>query len=954
MSAPAGIPVTERILVVDDVAEMRALLRRVLASGGYRVDVAATLAEARALDPGSYAGVLIDDHLGLERGTDLIEELCAADPGAARRCLVVTGQGATIRADGVAVLAKPFKPADLLDAVSTLCRPGAVGAPGGSPGPDPGQAATGGSPGPDPGQAAAATGASPGPDRGEARPAPQPPEATRPTAPDGPSAWRLLAITRRLRDRERRDLADFLHDGPIQNLTAATLEMQLLRRPEVGERVDAALGQLSLAADALHRLVDEDSAFLQPEASLADTLRRRTAWLLAEPLVVEADGASAALAPGEVAAVADMVEMMLLGAVPTGRRLQARVSVHAGSPADRRTTPGTRDGGTPPPGTTPGTGDPGARRPDGDRLIRLGLALTPAARDDQPIGDPGSARAALRELAAALQATPEARFEVRHWQVGLAVWTGHLPRFADQRFAGLLEAAPDAMVCVAVGGRIVLANAQAERLFGYPRGELVGRPVELLVPDAVRSQHRRHRAGYLADPQPRPMGVGLELAARRRDGSTFPADVSLSAVDTDEGLLVTVAVRDLTERLAVQAEHERLKAEAARDNLEHGKQQAQRLESLGQLAGGVAHDFNNLLAVISSYAAFVREEVAKDPSRISAQAVREDIDQVDRAAQRAAGLTHQLLAFARREVLQPHVLHLNEVIVDLTELLTRTLGEQVELITRLADDLGPVEGDRGQVEQILVNLAVNARDAMPMGGTLVIETANTQVRDASMAGHTGIQPGQYVQVKVSDTGAGIPRDLLDRAFEPFFTTKPEGERPGLGLATVYGLVKQAGGDVRIDSGPRVGTTLTVLLPICDSAGLPEPPPPRPPERGQGETVLLVEDEPAMREMARRMLHRNGYRVLAAASGQAALDLVAGQQGPIDVLLTDVVMPQMQGKELADRIRALRPGIRVLFMSGYPRGLLGAQGILDSGISLIEKPFPESALLSKMREVLATP
>ena len=429
MAAPMGIQVTDRILVVDDVAEMRALLRRVLASGGYGVDVAATLAEARALDPGSYAGVLIDDHLGKERGTDLIEELRAADPGAARRCLVVTGEGAAIRLEGVAVLAKPFRPAELLDAVRNLCRPGAAAGPGGSTGPDP----------------------------GEARPASLPPEGTRP-APGGPAAWQLLAILRRLRERERRDLADFLHDGPIQELTAATLEMHLLRGPGAGQRVDAALGQLSLAAAALHRLMDEDWAFSQPEASLAGTLRRRTAWLLAEPLVVEADGASSALPPSEVVAVTDMVELMLLGAVPAGRPLRARVLVHAGSPADPRATPGTRDQGTTPPGTAPGTGDPAARprtgHPgagprDGDRLIRLGLILTPAAQDDQPIGDPEPARAALRELAAALQASTDAHFGARRWQVGLAVWMGHLPQLADQRFAGLLEAAwrPTARSC---------------------------------------------------------------------------------------------------------------------------------------------------------------------------------------------------------------------------------------------------------------------------------------------------------------------------------------------------------------------------------------------------------------------------------------------------------------------------------------------------------------------------
>ena len=520
---------------------------------------------------------------------------------------------------------------------------------------------------------------------------------------------------------------------------------------------------------------------------------------------------------------------------------------------------------------------------------------------------------------------------------------------ADARFRGLLEAAPDAMVCVGTDGRIALVNAQTERLFGYGRDELIGQPVETLVPDAVRDAHPGHRAGYLIDPRPRPMGAGMELAGRRRDGTTFPAEISLSAIDTDEGILVTAGVRDVTERLEIQAERERLRAQAERDRMERQLHQSQRLESLGQLAGGVAHDFNNLLGVISNYSSFVGDEVARElPSR-RWQAVHDDIGQVEQAAQRAAGLTHQLLAFARQEVIQPRVLDLNEVVTSVEQLLIRTLGEHVELISDLAEDLESVLADPGQIEQVLINLAVNARDAMPGGGKLIIQTTNTDL-DQPAAGQARLAPGRYVVVKVSDTGTGIPKDVADRVFEPFFSTKPKGEGTGLGLATVYGIIAQAGGNVRIYSEPGLGTVFTILLPVTAQAAA-VPAQRGQPQHGHGETVLVVEDEPAMREVTRRILERNGYHVTAAASGHDALQVVTGQLEHIDLLLTDVVMPRMQGRELADKIRVLRPGIRVAFMSGYTQGLLSQQRVLEPGVYLIEKPFTETTLLAKIREIL---
>jgi len=387
---------------------------------------------------------------------------------------------------------------------------------------------------------------------------------------------------------------------------------------------------------------------------------------------------------------------------------------------------------------------------------------------------------------------------------------------AGARFRGLMDAGPDAMVCVDRDGRIVLVNGQTERLFGYRRDELVGQPVEILVPDQVRGLHPAHRAGYAADPRPRAMGADRQPAGRRRDGSTFQAEVSLAAMGTGEGLLITAVIRDVTERLEIAAEQERLRLQAERDELERHLHQSQRLESLGQLAGGVAHDFNNLLGVISNYAAFVGEEVARQPPDERWQAVRDDIGQVQRAAQQAAGLTHQLLAFARQEMIQPRVLNLNDVVQSVEQLLIRTLGEHIELIADLTAGLPSVLADPGQIEQVLVNLAVNARDAMPQGGKLIIQTASTRIDQGDRTGQGGLPPpGRYVALKVSDTGTGIPKDVLDRVFEPFFSTKPKGEGTGLGLATVHGIITQAGGHVRIYSEPGLGTSLTALLPVTE-------------------------------------------------------------------------------------------------------------------------------------------
>ena len=524
----------------------------------------------------------------------------------------------------------------------------------------------------------------------------------------------------------------------------------------------------------------------------------------------------------------------------------------------------------------------------------------------------------------------------------------------NERLGALLDAAPDAMVAAESDGDIVWVNMQAERLFGYSREELLGRSVEMLVPEHARAAHPEYRRHFLRDPRHRPIGAGMRLAARRKDGSEFPVEISLSAIGTDEGMLVCAAIRDITDRIEAQAEHERLRADAERERREVQAQRAQRLESLGELAGGVAHDFNNLLAAIINFASFVDEEVslaASEPGGERWIAVHRDIEQVTRAAKRASQLTHQLLAFARREVVQPRVLNLNDVIAETEQLLRHTIGEHVDLVSALDPDLWSIVADPGRIEQVLVNLAVNARDAMVGGGMLRIDTGNITV-DADYAfSHPGLEPGRYVRLRVGDSGTGMDRETQRHAFEPFFSTKPKGEGTGLGLATVYGIVTQAGGESTLYSEPGLGTTFSALLPAT-SAGITAK---REAEQATtehgGETILVTEDEDAIREVARRILTRHGHAVLLAEDSARALELLDAFDGEIHLLLTDVVMPGMQGKDLAEKARRHRPGLRVLYMSGYAQPVLASQGTLDTGVVLLEKPFTEQSLLVRVREVL---
>jgi two-component system cell cycle sensor histidine kinase/response regulator CckA len=433
----------------------------------------------------------------------------------------------------------------------------------------------------------------------------------------------------------------------------------------------------------------------------------------------------------------------------------------------------------------------------------------------------------------------------------------------------------------------------------------------------------------------------------------YAHDQSQHAQQRFEGLVdkERSEAQEASNRFQDRTDAERDKARVDKQRLESQLQQSQRLEVLGQLAGGVAHDFNNLLAVILNYAAFVAEELAATPQSESIVAARRDVGQIQRAAERATALTHQLLAFARCEVIKPRVLDLNDIVTDVKQLLDRTIGEDVVLHTDLTTDVWPIFADTGQIEQILVNLAVNARDAMSGGGTLSIGTANVSIDDRGIAGGSPLPAGRYLRLRVGDTGIGMTPEVIAHVFEPFYTTKRDGSGTGLGLATVYGIVAQANGTIDIDSQPGDGTTFTMMFPVTDEVALPIEQAPTYRHVPTGQTVLLVEDEQALREVTERIFTRGGYHVLSAADGDEAITIAAGYNDEIHLLVTDVVMPHMLGKEVAERIRHLRPDIKVLYVSGYAQPVLTSSGRLDDDVHLIEKPFSASAIIQKTGQLL---
>jgi two-component system, cell cycle sensor histidine kinase and response regulator CckA len=500
-------------------------------------------------------------------------------------------------------------------------------------------------------------------------------------------------------------------------------------------------------------------------------------------------------------------------------------------------------------------------------------------------------------------------------------------RESELRYRGLVEHSPDAIL-VHRDMRLEFVNDAAARLLGATTpAELIGRPVLELVHPADRAEvaARIRRNAELRQPTP-----ALEQRIIGMNGAVIAVETVGMPFTLDGQQAVLTIIRDVSER----------------KRLEDHVRQAQRMEAVGQLAGGIAHDFNNLLTVITSYSAMLLAEQSTTPD------VRADLEEIKSAADRAAALTRQLLAFSRRQLLQPRVLDVNELALNLEKMLRRLLREDIELVTALDPALGLVHADPGQLEQVIVNLAVNARDAMPDGGRLTIETANVTL-DESFGPLPEGGAGDHVMLAVSDTGHGMTEAVKAHIFEPFFTTKETGKGTGLGLSTVYGIVQQSGGSIWVYSEPGQGTTFKIYLPLAVAARTKrDSPPPRLPVSVGSETILLVEDEERVRRAARRILEGSGYTVLEAATGAEAVRLCETHPTPIGLVLTDMVMPEMGGRELSAHVVRLRPEAKILFMSGYTEDVALHHDVLAPGAMFLDKPFTPVSLTQKVREALA--
>lgn len=636
----------------------------------------------------------------------------------------------------------------------------------------------------------------------------------------------------------------------------------------------------------------------------------------------------------------------------------------------------------------------------------------------------------------------------------------------------LLEALPDAVIAVDHEGTIVQVNSQTQALFGYDRDELIGQKVEMLVPESFRQQHHHHRDNFARAPKTRRMGADLDLYGRRRNGSEFPVEISLSPIVTDRGSFVLSAIRDISDRKRIAeelrraneelhrrtteqigeyrsrlvsiidssedailskdlngtitswnkgAEHiygytpdevvgkhisllipsdrpdeipEILRKVARGERIEHHEsvrltkdarrldvslsvsplrdaagdivgasviarditaqkraegqlRQSQKMEAIGRLAGGVAHDFNNVLGIINACAEFLRDRI--DPGTEPSVYV----ENIKKAIERGTSLTKQMLAFSRTSAIQTLVLDLNERLQDISKLLRPLLGDDVEILIVPRSSSTVIEADPGQLDQVVVNLAVNARDAMPRGGKFILETGVVKFGEKFAEKQQAIPAGKYVMLAVSDTGSGMDEPTVSRIFEPFFTTKEVGKGTGLGLATVYGIVKQSGGHILVYSEPGQGTTFKIYFPSADhkigltakaevEAVLP---------KRRETTILLVEDDEIMRSLTRKLLQEHGYTVVEADDGKAALEWMESHHGAIDLLLTDVMMRRMSGPELAERLSISYPTLKVVYMSGYTGELMANREVLKAGVTLLEKPFSRSALLNTIHEKL---
>jgi PAS domain S-box-containing protein len=551
-------------------------------------------------------------------------------------------------------------------------------------------------------------------------------------------------------------------------------------------------------------------------------------------------------------------------------------------------------------------------RPDGE-------ARTVITRGE-PLGD-GSGR--ITRVHGTAQDVTESRVQLRQL------------RESEERFRLMAATISDVFwMRSPVLGDLRYISPGYESLWGRSCESVYASPLSFL--DAIHPEDRaRVEAVMRAHP---PSAFALEYRVVRPDGSIRWVRDRAFPIRDEHGeiALLTGAAADITELQERREQHERA---------EQQLRSIQRLEAVGRLAGGVAHDFNNLLVAINGYADFAIESLRDgDP-------VKADLQQIRKAGERAAGLTRQLLAFSRKQVLKPEAFSLNDLVRGMEDMLARLIGEDISLQTVLDPDLADILADRGQIEQVLMNLVVNARDAMPTGGTVVIETAE-RILPRAPAESGCLMGSTCVVVTVSDTGCGMDESTRAAIFEPFFTTKPAGQGTGLGLAMVYGIVKQSGGTIAVDTAPGEGTTFTIAFPVHRSAALPDAAAVHAPVAARAhETVLVVEDEPAVRELTRRILAKAGYEVLTAASGPEAERVVREHDGAIQLLITDVVMPQMSGRELGDRLAATHPALRVIYMSGYSGSAIAQHGVVDDHTTLIGKPFTAAELTRRAREVL---